>query len=89
MEAQLIVVFQNGYAEARDRKLRDRFEVIAVNKIEDIKTVIWQQLQRLGRNGHVLVRWHKKLFVCEMKQDEKNYIRMEVQYHPYIKHLTM
>lgn len=84
MEAQLVVVFQNGYAEARERNLRNRVEVVDVAKSSDIKSNIWTQLQRIGRQGHVLVNWHKKLFVCEMKQDGKGYTRTEVEYHPYI-----
>lgn len=84
MEAQLVVVFQNGYAEARERKLRNRVEVIDIAKSSDIKSNIWTQLQRCGRAGHVLVSWHDKLFVCEMKQDLKGYTRMSVTYHPYI-----
>jgi len=82
MDAQLIVVFQNGYAEAREPKLRDRREVINVAAAKDIKNIIWAQLKRMDRQGHVLVKWNGQMFICEMKQDRKGYTRVEVDYHP-------
>ena len=83
MDAQLIVVFQNGYAEAREPKLRNRFEVVNVDKIADSKKIIWAQLQRTDRQGHVVVKWKGDMYVCDMRQDRKGYTRMEVDYHPY------
>ena len=88
MDAQLIVVFQNGYIEARDPNLRDRFEVIGIEKAEDIKVEITKQLKRIGRKGHVLVRWNGKTYHCEMKSNG-NYIRTEIDYHPHLKHFTI
>ena len=83
MDAQIIVVFQNGYAEARDPKLRNRFELLNIPDKKEIKKVIWHNLLRVGRAGHVVVKWADKLFVCEMKEDKKGYTRTEVEYHPY------
>ncbi len=89
MDAQLIVVFQNGYAEAREPKLRNRFDVVDVDKIADVKKVIWTELNRLDRQGHVVVKWKGEMFLCEMKQDRKGYIRTAIDYHPYQEHFTI
>ena len=89
MDAQLIVVFQNGYAEAREPKLRNRFEVVNVDTIADIKKIIWAQLNRLDRQGHVVVKWNDEMFLCEMKQDRKGYNRVKIEYHPYQEHFTI
>lgn len=89
MDAQLIVVFQNGYAEAREPRLRDRFELVNVEKSTDIKPLVWKNLQRLGRCGHVLVRWNGKVYQCEMKQDRKGYTRTEIEYHPHLTKFTI
>jgi hypothetical protein len=89
MEAQLLVVYQNGFAEAREPKLRDRFEVIDIKTVAEIKTEIWRQLNRLNRAGHILVRWNDKTYLCEMKQDKKGYTRTEIEYHPYLKHFSI
>jgi len=89
MDAQLIVVFQNGYAEARDPRLRNRFEVVNVAAAKDIKKTIWAQLIRLDRQGHVVVKWQGDMFLCEMKQDRKGYNRTEIEYHPYQAQFTI
>jgi len=89
MDAQLIVVFQNGYAEARELKLRNRFEVVNVDKLADIKKIIWAQLNRLDRQGHVVVKWKGDMFICEMKQDRKGYIRTAIEYHPHQMEFTI
>lgn len=89
MDAQLIVVFQNGYLEAREAQLRNRFEVINVEKSSDIKAMVWKNLLRMGQNGHVLVRWNGKTYQCEMKQDKKGYTRLEIDYHPHLSKFTI
>jgi hypothetical protein len=83
MDAQLIIVMQNGFAEARDPRLRNRFEVVNVEKSADIKSQIWKHLLRVRRNGSVLVKWNGKMYQCEMKQDNRTYNRMEIEYHPH------
>ena len=81
---QIITIITNSYAQARNSALRNRFEVIAVDKSENLKKEIWQQLLRVGRGGGVLVKWQDKLYLCEMKQDLKGYTRTEIEYHPYM-----
>jgi hypothetical protein len=83
MEAQLVIVMQNGYAEAREPRLRNRFEVVDVEKAANIKAEVWKHLNRIGRNGCVLVRWNGKMYQCEMKADKKGYNRIEIDYHPH------
>lgn len=83
MDAQLVVIFQNGFAEAREPRLRDRFEVIAVEKAADIKSRIIENLRRLGRQGAVLAKWKDQLYLCELKQDKAGYTRIEIEYHPH------
>lgn len=83
MDAQLIVIFQNGFAEARDPRLRDRFELISVEKASDIKAKVLENLKRVGRKGSVLVKWKNQLYLCELKQNGSQYTRVEIDYHPY------
>lgn len=82
MEAQLLVVYQNGVEEARDLNRRGITERIDVEKSEDIKGLVWKHLLQVKRNGHVLVKWKDNLYICEMKQDLKSYFRTEIPYHP-------
>jgi hypothetical protein len=84
MKAQIILVARNGYAEARDPKLRDRHEMITILNESEIKDTILSNLLRVGREGHVVAKWNNKLFVCEMKQNRRNYTRVEVEYHPFM-----
>lgn len=83
MDAQLILVMGNGYAEAREPRLRNRYEVVDIPDKKDIKTVIWRELCRIGRQGHVVVKWQGQKYVCEMREDKTGYSRVEVDYHPY------
>jgi len=89
MDAQLIVVFQNGVAEAREPKLRNRFELINVDKASSIKPTVLANLKRIGRAGAVLVKWKGQLYLCEMKQNGQSYTRTEIQYHPYADQFTI
>jgi len=89
MDAQLIVVFQNGFAEAREPKLRNRFELINVDKSVDIKSKILENLKRVGRSGAVLVKWKNQMYLCEMKQNGTSYTRVEINYHPYEKEFSI
>jgi hypothetical protein len=82
MIAQVMVVFQNGIAEARTPSLRNKYQLFDVDKAGDIKGKIWECLQMVGRNGHVLVKWNGKLYMCDMKANLKGYTRIELEYHP-------
>ena len=84
MDAQLIVIFQNGFAEAREPRLRNRYEVIAVEKASDIKSKVIENLNRLGRQGAVLVKWKDQMYLCELKQNKQQYTRVEIDYHPHM-----
>jgi hypothetical protein len=88
MDAQLIVVFQNGFAEAREPKLRNRFELIDVDKSAHIKSKILENLKRIGRAGALLVKWNSQLYICEMKQNG-TYTRVEISYHPHADKFTI
>ena len=89
MDAQMVVIFQNGFAEARNPLLRNRFEVIALEKSTDIKSKVLENLKRLGRQGSVLVKWKDQMYLCELKQNGEQYARMEIEYHPYSDKFTI
>ncbi len=80
--ANLLLVYLNGYAAARDLSLRDRTEILKDVSEAYIKPTILSLLQKVnGRQGYVLVRWHDKRFVCEPHR-KKGYVRVDVQHHP-------
>lgn len=83
MVAKLIVIPHNGYYEAHDPSIRDRYETLSVPNDDDIKMVIWEHLQKTGRDGCVLVKYNNRMFLCEMKQNRKGYTKAEIKYHPY------
>lgn len=84
MEAQLIVVWQNGYEQAHNPHSPIIPSVINIDQVSEIKNKIAFLLKNVvGRNGHVLVKWNGKMYVCEMKQNLKDYSRIEVEYHPH------
>lgn len=89
MEAQLLVVYQNGVEEARNLNRRGITERIDVEKTEDIKGLVWKHLCQVKRNGAVLVKWQDELYLCEMKQNLQGYNRMKIEYHPYQKQFTI
>lgn len=89
MIAQVMVVFQNGISEARNPNTRNRYQIFDVDKVEDIKGKIWECLQMVGRNGHVLTKWNGKLYMCDMKANSKGYTRIELEYHPHQSKFTI
>lgn len=85
MSAQLIVVTENGVDQALAGKGLNQYEVIDAETDEQIKAEISIRLSVLKANrkrGHVLVKWHNKLFICESKGNGTGYYRTEVDYHP-------
>jgi len=89
MEAQILIVFQNGHDEAVLPNTRNRSTKLDVEKAADLKNLIWTQLKTIGRNGHILVRWQGKTYLCEMKQDKTGYTRTEIEYHPHMNRFTI
>ena len=89
IEAQLIVIAQNGYMEARENVARNRYEVVNVETTKQIQPEIWKRLRGGKRQVSVLVKWHGKLYLCELKIDGRNYTRVEVDYHPYQDRFTL
>ena len=88
--AQLIVICENGYEEAHAAKPRNRFfKLLDITNPDEIKSTIWRNLQMLGRKGGVLVKYNGKMYLCEMQADQKNYTRISIDYHPYMKHFTI
>ena len=89
MDAQLIVIFQNGFAEAREPRFRNRYELIPVEKAAGIRSKVFENLKRLGRQGAVLVKWKDQLYLCELKQNKQEYVRVEIEYHPHADKFTI
>lgn len=83
MSADLLLVYENGYAEAREPSLRDRFEVERDVAEDMIKSRIEALLDKANtRRGHVLVKWHDKMYVCEKRLSGRGYTKQTISYHP-------
>ena len=83
MVAQIITVNQNGVDQARSGKGLNHWRKIDVEHEHQIKEHIqgvMREFRTLRLKGHVVVKWHDKMFVCEPKGT--TYSRVQVEYHP-------
>lgn len=75
-------VWHNDYSNVSEGSPRNVVESLHVLEESQLKDVIGKELAHMKHQGHLLVRWNDRLFVCELSADGKTYQRREVKYHP-------
>ncbi len=92
MIGQYLIYHFNNLDNAKAGCPRNIFERKDVETLSEFKPAIEEALDQVfPGKGYVLVKWNKKLFICEKDLNNPNtdYIRTEVKYHPLANQFTI